>query len=239
MTPTPSITVTPSITPTPSPQFSTVQWSLYEDSGNYSGGSYFLDNNLIILRNGTQMLQAFSTSNGTIATQYAPGDQLYAQTYNYFTTWPAPLTGDSIISLRITNTTDNIVVHNATFNYNSLGPGGTGQTPEPQILSSNITIQAGKNYLVEGYTLYDPGSTLIPITVRLGNNQGTTCGGIDVTRYTYSGGLNTGDILYNADGTPVTGRAFVVNSTGGSSGKSIYALNATTGVIGAVVGTCP
>jgi hypothetical protein len=244
VTPTPSVTATPSMTPTPtpspSPQFSTVRWSMYEDQGNYSGGSYFLDNNLYIAQNGNNVVWVFSTSDGTIATQFAPGDQLYAQTYNYYTSFPAPATGDSIISLRITNVTDNIVVHNASFNYNSLGPGGTGQTPEPQVLSSNITIQAGKNYLVEGFTLYDPGTTLIPITVRLGNNSGTTCGGTDVTRYTYSGGLNTGDILYNADGTPSTGRAYVVNSTGGSSsGRSIYALNATTGVIGAVAGTCP
>jgi hypothetical protein len=195
---------------------------------------------LYIARNGNQELQIFSTANGTVATKFLPGDSLYTQIWNYYTTYPAPTTGTSTITLRITNITDNIIVHYASFNYDSLGPGGTGQTPEPQVLSSAITIQAGKNYFIEGFTLYEPASTLIPITVRLGNNSGTTCGGTDVTRYTYSGGLNSGDILYNADGTPSTGRAFVVNSTGGTtSGRSIYALGTTTGVIGAVAGTCP
>jgi hypothetical protein len=74
-------------------------------------------------------------------------------------------------------------------------------------------------------------SVLIPISVQLGNNTTQTngvCVQPIVTKYTTTGNLTAGLILYNVDGTPVTNFLYVSDA---SNTLRIYNLNINTGLI--------
>ena len=127
--------------------YSTIQYSNQEDDGTYWGGSYFLDSNLLVQRNGNEVLRSESDATGTIGVNFTAGDTVLAQAYAFYTTYPAPATGTATLSLVISQ--DGEVFYTNTIAYT------TGPT-QPTTITTSFTITKGSNYSISAFSTYIP-----------------------------------------------------------------------------------
>jgi hypothetical protein len=127
--------------------YSLIQYSNQEDNGTYWGGSYFLDSNLLVQRNGDEVLRSESDATGTIGVNFTPGDTVLVQAYAFYTTFPPPATGTATLSLVISQ--DGEVFYTNTIAYT------TGPT-QPTTITTSFTITKGSNYSISAFSTYTP-----------------------------------------------------------------------------------
>jgi hypothetical protein len=138
ITPQATVSVTPPITPSRSPLTIT---ALYYNNQEFSDGTVFLDGNVAVNQNGSNIINEVFTTPGDVL--YTGGtifqdDSIFAQATGNIIDYPKPAYGTSTRRLYIVDSAGN-TINDVTVDYNS----NTTKT---------FTVVGGRTYYVRGYT---------------------------------------------------------------------------------------
>jgi hypothetical protein len=159
ITPQATVSVTPPITPSRSPLTIT---ALYYNNQEYNDGTVFLDGNIAINQNGSNIVNEVFTTPGDVlytATKIFQDDSLFAQATGNIIDYPKPAYGTSTRRLHIVDSAGN-TINDTTVDYNS----STNKT---------FTVVGGRTYYVRGYTNFSwPTSAILTVSSLADNGSG-------------------------------------------------------------------
>jgi hypothetical protein len=115
--------------------------ALYYNNQEYNDGTVFLDGNIAVNQNGSNIVNEVFTTPGDVlytATKIFQDDSLFAQASGNIAAYPKPLYGTSTRRLHIVDSAGN-TINDTTVDYNS----NTNKT---------FTVVGGRTYYVRGYT---------------------------------------------------------------------------------------
>jgi len=174
---------------------------LYYNNSEYNDGTVFLDGNLAVNRNGSNIINEVFTTPGDVL--YTGGaifqdDSIFAQASGNISAYPTPAYGTSTRRLQIVDSAGN-TINDTTVDYGS----STNKT---------FSVVGGRTYYVRGFTNFSwpPFATLTIEGLFVDNSTGY---------YTFQCYLNTavdGNFTINANSGILADMYFTSNCTNGS-----------------------
>jgi hypothetical protein len=159
ITPQATVSVTPPITPSRSPLTIT---ALYYNNQEFNDGTVFLDGNVAVNQNGSNIVNEVFTTPGDVL--YTGGtifqdDSLFAQASGNTTAYPVPSFGTSTRRLHIVDSAGN-TINDTTVGYTA----STNKT---------FSVVGGRTYYVRGYTNFSyPTSAILTVSSLADNGSG-------------------------------------------------------------------
>jgi hypothetical protein len=179
---------------------------LYYNNSEFNDGVVFLDGNLAINQNGSNIVNEVFTTPGDVlytASKIYQDDSLFAQASGNTSSYPKPIFGTSTRRLLVTDSAGN-TINDTTVDYNS----STNKT---------FSVVGGRTYYARGYTNFSyPSSATLQIQNVAAFNLG---GGLKYYIEGYLSDAVEGDIVIPAGN--LNADLYVFSSCGGGSELSI------------------